>query len=121
MAGFARWLPFAAIPKDGLVATMGDGVMHHGGGAAASEAMRVLGEISRSGLLPFAIVSTLPGGRALLIEARFPFLIPCGGMAAAFSGGEDATAYADGWGADGHGSCRLLRTKGSEDAAEFVV
>lgn len=77
MAGLATREPFAAVPKDCLVATMRDGVMHDGGGVAASEAMGMLGEVSRSGCLPFAIVSTLPRGRALLIEARFPFLIPC--------------------------------------------
>jgi hypothetical protein len=73
-----------------------------GGGVAAPDAMRVLGEEARASMVPLAVIAALAGSRALLIETSLALTVAGDAVLALLAGRDDATARTKGRGGTGH-------------------
>lgn len=85
MAGLACRHPLAAVPENGLVATVRGRMMDYGGRLATTGARWMLGQEAGSRLLPLAVIAALARGRALGIVAGLAFTVTSNAMRASFT------------------------------------
>ena len=79
MTTLTKTLPISLIPKQNLIASMGNLVVHHGrfdkpSSLLALHTQRVCTKVSSSGLLPPAVVATLVGVVSVASVQRFVVL-----------------------------------------------
>jgi hypothetical protein len=98
----AKGLPVRAVPKQGVIALMGNDVVNVAGRLAAHDAMRMGKQEGGAGFLPLAGVTTLPGSRATAIMASLAGAVAGLLASATLTGRNDLATTAKAGRCDGH-------------------